>query len=421
MQAKDQARELAKLLNDPVRPVRSYAVSALSAMGLLPPELVPKLSEAYYDDHSRQGQIRFLCYCLTGGDAEAQMMISRIMLLGPNQEPRRLPSIEKARETLLAFNDLMPSKRINSGFADDADKQILRIAEDLKGKWSPSADHELSFSLSQEMDRDSAIALAAKIEIPWRQTAFENLWRFVAAQVAFWILLLYFYPKSTRVQAFFIWNQWARKFFGLGYVDFFLTWVSFLRNRLLAPFPEELTSDARIGPDGLEGYFEDVEVQELEKPAALVRVSQAIPEIRGQIVLEGESGLGKTIFLQRLVNNAKSPIAYLPADSYDNGPLAAIQVKLKGKAGDESFLRSIIYSGGLRIVIDGLNEVTVETREKILRFLDEFPKAHVLLATQPLLWKRPPKARVLRLRRSATIVFSVFSKAATQLSASRCR
>jgi hypothetical protein len=49
------------------------------------------------------------------------------------------------------------------------------------------------------------------------------------------------------------------------------------------------------------------------------------------------------------------------------------------------------------VVVDGLNEVSVETREKIRDFLEESPKAHILLATQPMRWKRPPKARLLRM------------------------
>ena len=100
----------------------------------------------------------------------------------------------------------------------------------------------------------------------------------------------------------------------------------------------------------------------------------------------------------RLVRSVKVPIVYLPAESCDHGVQDAIQLRLKGKASDDAFLKSIIWSGGLRIVIDGLNEVTIETREKIRRFVDDFPKAHVLLATQPMFWKRPPKARLFRLR-----------------------
>jgi hypothetical protein len=243
------------------------------------------------------------------------------------------------------------------------------------------------------MSEDSGVRLLEVIEVPWWQTAFARLWKIIAVQAVFWILLLYFYPKSTQVQAFFFWNRWARKFFGLGYVDLCLTWIPLLRSRLLSPFKDELLADARVDEKTLNDYFEDIQVQEGERMAPL---SDTVPEVVGQIVLEGESGLGKSMFLRRLAKNAQHPLAYLPADSCDQGVFEIIQLRLKGKASDPQFLRSVIWSGGLRVIVDGLNEVTVETREKIRRFLDDFPKAHVLLATQPMLWKKPPKARVLR-------------------------
>jgi HEAT repeat protein len=101
--------------------------------------------------------------------------------------------------------------------------------------------------------------------------------------------------------------------------------------------------------------------------------------------------------LGRLVKNTKRPLPIFQQRIAITQFFELIQLRLKGKAGDESFLMSIIWSGGLRIVVDGLNEVTVETREKIRRFLDDFPKAHVLLTTQPMLRKRRPKARSVRL------------------------
>ena len=393
MEAKDQAPELLKLVKDSFS---GHAVTAaLSEMGPFPGNIVVDLSEAYYSEHSRQAEIRFLCYYLTGGNATVQLVIRQIMF-EQGQEPAYLSSVEDARKTLIAFRELMPARGTDSGFGFDADRQVLRIAENWKGKWSSPGDDALFSSLRDRMDKNDAAALGNIVETPWWKAAIGKLWKFIAAQIAFWVLLLYFYPKSPHVQAFFFWNRWARKFIGLGYVDLLLSWFSFLRNRLLAPFREELAADARNGDDGSQGFFEDVEVQELQTTKA-IRLSCAIPEVRGQIVLEGESGLGKSIFLRRLVRNTEFPIAYLPADSCDHGVLEAIQLRLKGKASDDAFLKSIIWSGGLRIVIDGLNEVSVETRVKIRRFLDDFPKAHILLATQPLLWKRPPKARVFRL------------------------
>jgi hypothetical protein len=223
------------------------------------------------------------------------------------------------------------------------------------------------------MDKNSAVALDAIVQTPWWRKHLDILWKVIAGHLFFWILLVYVYPRSTQVQAFFFSDAWARRFLGLYYVDLLLTYTPFLRNRLLAPFREELIADARTGDDNLKQYFEDIEVQGTEG-SGRESLSHAIPEVRDQIVFEGESGLGKSMFLRRLVKDTKAPIVYLPADNCDPGVFAAIQRRLKGKAGDEKFLKSIISIGGLPVVIDGLNEVTVETREKI-RFLDDFLSA----------------------------------------------
>jgi hypothetical protein len=222
------------------------------------------------------------------------------------------------------------------------------------------------------------------------------IWKILAVQAALWVLLIFFYPYSTKIQAFFFWNRWARKAFGLAYVDFCLTWVPFLRNRLLAPFRDDLTADAQLEDHTLNEYFYDVDAVEGNdvQPQCL---NDAVPAIIGQIVLEGESGLGKSMFLRVLVGKTQVPITYLRADSCEAGVLEAIQLKLKGKASDQDFIKSIIYSGGLIVVIDGLNEVSTETRERIRNFAVLFPRANILLASQPMLWKRPPRARILSL------------------------
>jgi hypothetical protein len=381
-------------LLDPSSSARFEAARIIGAKGPLPANFVVRLSESYYVNPSLQPEIRFLCYYLTGGDASVRLVLRRIMFRRGQPTPM-LVSSQEARQILRAFQSLLPARWVDSGFAADADKQIIQIAVDFRDVWS-SRDTDLFTTLSQRMGKSDAVALEAMIKTPWWWTALNNVWKIVALQIAFWILLLYFYPRSPQVQAFFFWNRWARKFVGLGYVDLLLTWIPFLRNRLLTPFRDELVAEARIGDDNLKQYFDDVEVQEADTSSP-IRIDEAIPEVRGQVVFEGESGIGKSMFLRRLVKQTKFPITYLPAEYCDHGVLEGIQLRLKGKAADESFLKSIIWSGGLRVIIDGLNEVTVETREKIRRFLDDFPKAHVLLATQPLLWKRPPRAKAFRL------------------------
>jgi HEAT repeat protein len=395
MQARDQKSALITLLNVTDNDVNGQAIAALIRLAPFETVMLPQLADPYYYNHERQAEIRFLCHYLLGGAPASELVLKRVMFEAGEGKPQPVPiaSVDEARKTLQAFHEVLPAHPEHTDSAPYFEQQVLQIAHEWKNSWT-SADHNLLESLSRQMSTDNAAALRGLIEVPLWQTILQKFWKIIAIQIILWIALLYFYPTSTQVQAFFFWNRLARKFFGLGYVDFCLTWIPFLRNRLLAPFRDELIADAQLSDENLNDYFEDIQVRHGEN---CYPIAEAIPEVLGQIVLEGESGLGKSIFLRRLVNKSVRATSYFPADNCDRGVFESIQSKLKGKAGDENFLRSIIWSGGLSIVIDGLNEVTVETREKIRRFVDDFPKANVLLATQPLLWKRPPKAKVYRL------------------------
>jgi HEAT repeat protein len=390
---KTHEQELIDLLKDADQ--RETAFMALAHIGPLDPSTLPALTESYYFNHASQGFVRFWCHYLLGAAPASELVLKRVMFeAGPNNpKPARLASIEEVRATLQAFHQILPAKPENTGFAADSEHQILEIAHEWKNSWS-SADRGLFNSLSRQMSDDNAATLRSLIETPVWLAVLQKLWKIIAIQILLWVALLFLYPTSPQVQAFFFWNRWARKFVGLGYVDFCLTWIPSLRHRLLAPFRDELIADARISEENLNDYFSDIQVRRGDTSLPAV---QAIPAIAGQIVLEGESGLGKSIFLRQLVNKSPQTIAYFPAESCDQGVFELIQQRLKGKAGDETFLRSIIWSGGLSVIIDGLNEVSVETREKIRRFLDDFPKANVLLATQPILWRLPPKAKVFRI------------------------
>ena len=64
----------------------------------------------------------------------------------------------------------------------------------------------------------------------------------------------------------------------------------------------------------------------------------------------------------------------------------------------QPFLQNLIYSGALDICIDGLNEVSAETRATITQFVERYFKGNVLMATQPLEWKPPATAKIYVLR-----------------------
>lgn len=278
IRVKDQPRNVARLLEAQTGKIikqlskpyvdieTSRTVGALEAFAPFSPSTLPSLAEAYYFNHAKQGEIRFLCYYLTGGSRPVKLILQRTLLEGDqsDQKPKPFASVEEAREALQAFHEVLPPQFVDSEFATKANKQILQIARDWRRKWSPE-DRELLLSLSQQMSEESGAALRGLVEIPWWQTALSKFWKIIAVQLVFWVLLLYFYPTSTQVQAFFFWNRWARKFFGLGYVDLCLTWIPFLRNRLLAPFRQELLADANLQDQNLKDYFEDIEVQDGEK------------------------------------------------------------------------------------------------------------------------------------------------------------
>ncbi|WP_052519314.1 hypothetical protein [Archangium violaceum] len=209
--------------------------------------------------------------------------------------------------------------------------------------------------------------------------------------MGFWFLLLFFYPRYPQVQAFFFWNPWVRRISGFGYVGLLLTWVPFLRHRLLSPFSRLLLAEAQLERFSATTYFDGSEflLPGSGRSEPLLRV---LPSLRGQVVLEGASGLGKSMFLKYLLSRSKRLTVYLSAERCKDGVLEAIQAKLEGQAKDASFLRSLIYSGALDIYIDGLNEVTADTRARIVQFVERNVHGNILLTTQPIEWTAPATA-----------------------------
>ena len=237
------------------------------------------------------------------------------------------------------------------------------------------------------------LGLSAAINASDRGWWLKRLGEGWIAHALFWLALIFVYPHSPQVQAIFFWNKWVRKFAGLFYIVPLLTWVPFLRNRLLAPFREALLADADLKNFDPERYFADCSVR-LKPYGKSEPIEHAIPAIRGQTILEGESGLGKTMFLRRFAYRATRPTVYLLAHRCEAGVMEGIQGKLFGYAQDNNFLQSLVYSGAMDVCIDGLNEVSPDTRAQMSYFLDRFVKSNVLIGTQPLEWMPPKTAQV---------------------------
>ncbi|PSN15283.1 hypothetical protein C7293_07990 [filamentous cyanobacterium CCT1] len=209
----------------------------------------------------------------------------------------------------------------------------------------------------------------------------------------FWLALVAIYPTSPQVQAIFFWNPRVRKLFGLGYVELALTWVPWLRAKLFAPFRANLLAEADLG-EGIEPvYFAGSDV--LRRGDGQRRpLIEAIPEVKGQVVLEGESGLGKTMALKQMVQRSRRLVVYLPARRCAGGVIEAIRDRLHGPIQDGDFLQSLIYSGAIDICIDGLNEVTPDTRAKVSLFAETYFKGNLVITTQPMDWEPPNNATV---------------------------
>jgi HEAT repeat protein len=208
----------------------------------------------------------------------------------------------------------------------------------------------------------------------------------------FWAVLILLYPRFRHIQAFFFWDKRIRSILGCWYVGPLITAVPFLRRRLFFPFKDSLLADAKLEFFEPQSYFLHSKVL-LKGGKAVQSLADVLPAIKGQVILEGESGLGKTMLLRHLVNQTKSITVFLPAHKCENGVIEAIQAKLHGQAQDADFLRHLIYSGALDICIDGLNEVRAEVRANITAFVESYFKGNIVMTTQPLLWEPPATAK----------------------------
>jgi hypothetical protein len=214
----------------------------------------------------------------------------------------------------------------------------------------------------------------------------------------FWVVLIFAYPRRPEVQAIFFWNPWVRRLAGMGYVGFALAWVPFLRSRLFAPFRESLAADARLKEFRDEDYYYSASEVRSGAGGKIAPLVEAIPRVRGQTILEGESGLGKTMFLRYLVGRSRRVVVFLPAAKCENDVAPAIQAKLEGPAKDPKFLRKLLYAGAIDIVIDGLNEVSAETRAKITAFLEVHFRGNIIVGTQPMEWSPPGTCDIYQLQ-----------------------
>jgi HEAT repeat protein len=219
----------------------------------------------------------------------------------------------------------------------------------------------------------------------------------IAAHGVAWLALIFAYPRIAWVQSFFFWNKWARRFLGAGYVGMLITVVPWLRRRMFLPFRGSLLPQALREQLSESTYFADSEVLPEKngrtEPKRLP-LRQTLASIRGQVLLKGQSGLGKTLLLLHLALSTKEPVVFLRATECAGGVLAAIQKKLHGQLRDAGYLRALIHAGALKVLIDGMNEASPDARARITQFVEEYFKGDFILTTQPISGPPPATARV---------------------------
>ncbi|WP_375769555.1 HEAT repeat domain-containing protein [Archangium gephyra] len=389
--ASAQVPLVAKLLQDEDEEVRRAARVALLSLVNPSDRLVAAVLAAAEDDMVNRAHWLLLAHAAGGGNPRAESLLRWV-----GRKHEEIPSaltVDDARSTLQAFDDFWPETEKYPTLRKNLAASIADVTLRVRRQWELSdfdllVRHERNLRESHPKDAETVSSVMTSIDA-WR--ALRKLGWTLAAHACFWILLLFFYPRSPQVQALFFWNPWVRRITGFGYVGLLLTWVPVLRRRVLAPFSRLLLAEAHLERFSSRTYFEGSEVL---LPASGQRepLLRLLPSLRGQVVLEGASGLGKSMFLKYLLAHSKCLSVYLPAERCNDGVLEAIQAKLEGHAKDASFLRSLIYSGALDIYIDGLNEVTADTRARIVQFVESNFHGNILLTTQPIEWTAPATA-----------------------------
>ena len=386
---------------------------ALLAIGPLTVEHCLHVLEAIEHFPHISAELRFVAHVLGGGNpggapSDAEILIARI------GRPHSLPQPVDPKKALRVLRKVLPETDAMPQIRADVIVEIGRLVKE--ANWLPVADDKAMLQdLIKVLDRGSVAHEMASVRYDqlevWTKALTAGLWglHILGLQMLLWIGLVLLYPRSRIVQTWFFWNPRVRRLLGFFYVGPLLLVVPFLRHRLFRPFRDELVADANLGQFDVDHYFDGSKVREWIDDNRVGRESQpltqAIPSIRGQIILEGASGLGKTERLKYLLSRHSGRlVVYLPAfrcaealaeSGASEVVMRATQLRLEGIARDVTFLRSLLHAGALDIAIDGLNEVNAEIRLAITQFMEANPKANIMVTTQSVGW-RPPRVASTR-------------------------
>jgi len=391
---KDLVDKLAQQLEDKDPVARSAAAEALPKLGKQGLPIVVYVLDAVQQNSYEMAQFRFLAHFIGGGEQDVETLMQWVGK--PKSTPENL-TLDQGRKIMQLFADTWKLSESTPELRQELAEQIAAVAK--KVSWKPQ-DIPLLQTHYENLKKgryNQADTVQSAITDVTRGQWFAKTWKTILIHAVIWLALIFAYPKFPQVQAIFFWNPWVRKILGVGYVGFLLTWVPFLRRKLFEPFKPSLLADAGLDNFTSLAYFPESKVK-VPGSEEIKPITEALPSIQGQIVLEGDSGLGKSMFLRHLVKNSPRIVVHLPAQKCDQGVIEAIQAKLHGQAQDAEFLKNLIYSGAIDICIDGLNEVTADTRAKIVHFVECYFRGNIIMTTQPLEWTPPSTAKIYTLQ-----------------------
>jgi len=307
--------------------------------------------------------MRFSSYFYGRGDSEIKTLMKWVGRPESLPKPNEL-SADELRKALEVFKKAWEPSRDFPRSRKELAGAIASVSS--RGKWhlgdAPLLEQHYKNLSSANFDEADTVKKAIDALTVWKRL--KEFGYTLATHLLFWVALIFAYPKFPQVQAIFFWNPWVRRILGVGYVGFLLAWVPFLRRKLFEPFKFSLLADARLTNFDPAAYFPQSNVI-LVGSRHVTPLNTTLTAIQGQTILKGSSGLGKSMFLRHLVQQSSRIVVFLPARKCENGVIEAIQAKLHGQAQDAEFLKNLIYSGAIDICIDGLNEVTADTRAKI--------------------------------------------------------
>ena len=369
------------------------AFNALNSLGPFDLDIILNIIELSHNNMLFKDDYHFLAYYFAGGDNKIDSLINILLEFNVTLISNEKSELKEASIlTLLQAHE----KSVKTPYTRTLiEKRLIEYINTIT--WSSNNIHILLLAKRTLENTDSVIVEIINKTI--RSYKSNKIMRFsyfaIITHLTFWFLLLLLYPRSNAVQAFFFWNKWARRIFGLFYVELLLKWVPYFRNILFTPFINNLKADLLEGDSINQKFYTNIKTK--CEDMIFDDIFSLQKEFKGRILLESTSGMGKTYILTYIIQNSKKISVYLPAWKCSNGVMQAIQEKILGPAQDISFLRDLIHSGHVEIYIDGLNEASMETCNKIRKFAEEFYSGNIFIASQPFNWIKPSGIKIINI------------------------